>query len=535
MQIINSSVPKQCLTGTPEQEKMIVEIEAEQGFDVCEIDLKSDDAKDKLAIFLQAKGFRSANPAVVIERLKDADMMELEQDIKRCRLEKLGFERDTPLFLPTIGQAHELEFSSLRARIAGQELVKHGFIFARSRERLNGVTELEIVSETLGEELADATTEIVLGPSATKENYKGIMQKVERFKACIEAVPKGQSLPIRTAFAAALNESELTMEKNARGEVFYDASEDDEGPCVHTSRGTPIKSLSAVLEERQSKLTKEAKQLLHFAKAQTDKFVSDCGLKAPHNHKLWEALNLAIYMAAGEGIIHTLMPNNEHAAADANETIKVWTKYAGKNFFGVITRFTAGDLLRSGGLKYSDKEQIRKLFAGSHPEQNELNFERLVCATQNVVRCFVAQLEASSSKDHNEIATFLKNNWETPNYKSVLYWIKRDLKIDFIPMTTPERYPDDSKNDYGHKIIPNTSCGSFAHSQFIPRRERLGQNLISKAPVTGVLEFRSGDFVGNARVDAYFTKGKKRTRNDLDASWNHFEYYVERLQKKHKK
>ncbi len=237
-------------------------------------------------------------------------------------------------------------------------------------------------------------------------------------------------------------------------------------------------------------------------------------------------------MAAGEGVIQPLWLRDHHEEGP-NQTINNWTKYAGKNFFHVISRFPAGDLLRSGGLQNRDVEKVRDLFAGPNADQNQKNFERIVSASANVVTNFISHLESSENNDHKEIAKILHDKWETPSDNSVMHWIRRDLKMDLIPMASLSRYPADKANKYGTVINANAASPSFAHSQFIPRREMIGQGLMS--PVSGALEFRAGEYVGNRRLAAHFNRSKRRSRQDVDASWNHFESYVNRVAKRIKR
>lgn len=515
-------------------EKMIIEVDSPLGRDAFELDFNKQSTQESLRFFLSGHGFKSADPQRVIERAKDASEMDLDNDLSRCRLERLGFERDRPLALPSIGQAHELEFADLRSKLPGQAQIGHAVSFVKSSQKLNGVTEMQIVSETLGERTKDATTEIILGPASTKEEYFDLMAKVARIRARVQSTPEGTKLSMAEAYSAAY-ENTKSNEKSpqARGEIWQDAEEDLEGPCVHTSRGLPIRFISTVLQEPQSRLGKEAKQLLKLASNESDSLVRDWGLKTSRGHKLWETINLSIWMAACEGVLDPLMPGGE-PLENGNDTIKDWTLYAGKNFFGVVSRFCAGDLLRSGGLQERDMKQIRALFVGPDSEQNTKNFERLVLAAENTAHNFVTHLESSRLKDHLEIAQILRKNWLSTTQGSVMRMIRSDLKIDFLPREGSSRYPEDTNQAYGRNINVDTRSPSFAHSQFVPRRERLSIDPHSKAPVSGAFEFRAGEYVGNSRVDAHFTPNRKRPRQDLEASWVHFEKYVDRLRKRAK-
>jgi hypothetical protein len=495
--------------------KIQVEANSLQGRGVVKVNLEKDTSEVKLKKFLDKNEFHSAQPKTIIERLKMLNQA-------RVRLESLGFTRDKPLELPALGQAHELEFPELRSKLADVPTVTHGFEFFSSEEKINGVTSLKVVSETLGEKVPDATTEVILGPASGKDQYVASLSKVELFRQRIEASPNGQAIPIALA---------LGVSNGAQGVVWHEQDEDFEGACVHTSRGVPIRDMSSMLREQQSRLSKEAKSLLNFASVETDSLVSELALEAPHGKKLWETLNLAIWMSACEGVVHSLMPD-EHAQEGSNETINSWTKYAGKNFFGVVSRFSAGDLLRSGGLQVRDVEQIRALLAGPSEEQNKRNFERIVSASSNAVKNFIGTMESSKKNDHREIAKLLTNNWESTGKTSPLYWIRYDLKLDFMPKANLSRYPADKLNKYGNVVNANAHSSSYAHSQFVPRRERLGSDTTSKAPVSGAFEFRASEHVGNARVQAHFKRGKKRGARELDASWNHFESYVGRIAKR---
>ncbi len=149
----------------------------------------------------------------------------------------------------------------------------------------------------------------------------------------------------------------------------------------------PIRAISSVLIEPQSRLTPEAKLLFNFACAETDAFVEEKKLDTKRGKKLWETLNLAIWMAACEGTLHPLMPN-DHAIDESNATLVSWTKYAGKNFLGVVSRFPAGDLLRSGGLQLRDRKKLEALFAGKDEYENENNLKRIADASAKVVKRF---------------------------------------------------------------------------------------------------------------------------------------------------
>jgi len=178
-------------------------------------------------------------------------------------------------------------------------------------------------------------------------------------------------------------------------------------------------------------------------------------------------------------------------------------------------------------------EQVRQLFAGPDSEKNAQNFERLVTASKNTVDRFLTRYESHKSKEHKEIAAILRAKWDTPETTSVTHYIRRDLKSDFWPAQNRERYPDDEKT-YGHKVDAKAWSPSFAHTQFVPRRERLGPDSAMDTPVSGVFEFRMPNHAGNQKLEAHFARSKKRPRNALEQSWTAFEAHVDLVQKKRK-
>ncbi len=100
--------------------KVRLEANSLHGRGVVKLNLEKQNAESKLKSFLEKNGFQTVEPKTLIEKLQN-----LNED--RARVEKLGFARDTPLELPRVGQAHELEFPELRSKLTGQELIEHGF------------------------------------------------------------------------------------------------------------------------------------------------------------------------------------------------------------------------------------------------------------------------------------------------------------------------------------------------------------------------------------------------------------------------
>jgi len=251
-------------------------------------------------------------------------------------------------------------------------------------------------------------------------------------------------------------------------------------------------------------------------------------LVAPRGGKLWERINLGLWMAACEGVVQPLLHNNLPKTYEANRTLYSWTLYAGKNFFGALPRFSAGDLLRTGGLQARDEKQLHDLFVSENVQQNKHNIELLVQAAQSVTHDFLNYWDSMGSADDKQVVKVLYEHWH-----EVRTWIRRDLTHDFVPRANKKRYPNDTYEQYGNKVDTSAVSSSFAGSQYLPRRERLGGDPDYKAPVGGAFEFRGGSFSGNKDAGDYFSAPSlKRKQEALDSSWAHFEQYLGRLTKK---
>jgi hypothetical protein len=323
--------------------------------------------------------------------------------------------------------------------------------------------------------------------------------------------------------------SEMIIPKKASDGVVWNLDPNNtHRPCVHTSRGAPIRATSIILQDNESGLFKYPRKILELSGPRTDEFIAVTRLRAPRGAKLWETLNLSIWMAACEGVVQPLMHNDLQKIYAKNRLLTSWTLYAGKNFFGTLPRFSAGDLLRTGGLQARDEKQLLDLFAGENLEDSKKNMKLLVEATLSVVKDFLSYLATTDDDDAKEIVSALYEHWsETES------WVSRDLKSDFIPRANKKRYPHDSLVSYGNKVDTHATSPSFASSQYLPRRERLSSDLEGNAPVSGAFEFRASSFAGNTKMGEHFlAPTAKRKQKALDSSWASFERYVGRLAKK---
>ena len=481
----------------------------------------------RIALFLKSNGYASTSVDKFIKLVKSR--YKAQGAPSRLRIENLGIERDAPLKLPQIGQSHELEFGALRAKIAEKATIGHAVDFFESSNKLNGVCALKIVSETLGKTIAHATTEVVLGPAATKSEYVGVLAAVDKFRNLVTSNNEEQAQNISDIITQInLGDEKIIAKSPTQGMVWNLDFDNSRKPCVHTSRGAPIKAISEILQDPESGLFPAPRKILEYAKARTDEFIAATKLTAPHGTKLWETINLSIWMAACEGVVQPLMHNDLPKIYEANRTLYSWTLYAGKNFFGTLPRFSAGDLLRTGGLQARDEKQLHDLFASENTETNKKNINLLVQGALSATQDFLSRWNITGNADDQEVVKILHEQWH-----DVESWIRRDLTSDFVPMVNKKRYPNDTSGQYGNNVNSSAVSPSFAGSQYLPRRERLGSEQQSKAPVSGAFEFRGGAFAGNKEVGEHFLAGTlKRKQEALDSSWASFEQYVGRLTKK---
>lgn len=522
--IINSNKTKNIA------KRVLLEVNSALGRQSISLDLNTAheiNNKKRIELFLKSNGYESTPVDKFIRLVKSRYKAQGSPSL--LRVEHLGIERDKLLKLPQIGQSHELEFGALRAKIPEQDTIGHAVDFFESSNKLNGVCALKIVSETLGKTSPNATTEIVLGPAATKSQYVGVLSAVDKFRKLITTSDDFQAQNISEIMTQVdLGDEKIIPKSPTQGVIWNLDPNYSRKPCVHTSRGAPIRAISEILEDSESGLFHAPRKILEYSKAKTDEFIATTGLRAPRGGKLWETINLSIWMAACEGVVQPLMQNDLNKIYAANKTLYSWTLYAGKNFFGTLPRFSAGDLLRTGGLQARDEKQLHDLFASENLEHNKKNINLLVQLALSATQDFLSNINNIGNTDEKEVVKVLHENWH-----DVESWVRRDLSSDFVPRVNKKRYPEDTSDHYGNKVITSASSPSFAGSQYLPRRERLSSEQPGNAPVSGAFEFRGGAFNGNKKISEHFSaETPKRKQEALDSSWASFENYVGRLSKK---
>lgn len=502
---------------------IVLEATSPRGRRSIEIDVdqsKHNNQIHRLETFLRKSGYTDVNIDEVLHHLRDAAQGHREKRL-HFRVENLGFLPTPVLDLPKAGQSQEIEITSCRLRHVTNEMISQADVFVKSDRKINGLCALKIVSETLGARVKEATTEFVLGPASSKDEYSAGLEHVKRFRAHVEANTTKAPISTLKAFSAVYGND---IKGDVSGEIFSDITDIFSPACVHTSRSIPIRSLSSIMLDPQTGLFDEPRGLLKIIVDRTDIFFQTTGVSATPGKKLWETINLSIWMAACEGMVQPLLQGKFRKTHTDNKTMQAWLQFAGKNFFGTVPRFCAGDIIRSGALRAEDLEQLELLFASEDSLKNKNHVALLCTIAENSVRKYLDFLETIGLPEYTEIVDILKTNWSR-----VLYWIKRDLKSDFLPSYNHKRYPDDTSTSYGDKINTHKTSPSFAGKQYIPRRERLTDNPFYPSPVAGVVEFRRASFSGNSNTSNFFSRDPNLSTNADEKAWEDFQAYLNRL------
>lgn len=502
-----------------------VKVRTERGSATCMLDLSrsAEDNKRVLDEFLAANNFVPQGDAWAA--LMGA--LPSSKGVAKLTIDKL-VPRQTATF-PQIGLSHELEMRQLQASRSDSDNLQPAQVLAESDQRFNGHPAVQLVAETMGKAKPTAMVEMVSGPYSTPEQLHQLLGTVDGIVR--ESTPGARSMETVTSDSNKDGER-LTLQPKLSSARVRKVATSKNFPNVQSTVDIPIRNTSSVLSSEHSGIKDAPRRLVGHATGATNAFLDDVGLKSSQGHKLWETMNLFMWMACAEAVVHKA---NGYASANSmpdNRALEAWLQNNGKGFYGVLPRFSPGDLLRTGGLKEEDRTALEKALGYG----KKANREALAGRTFEVFTAFVGDLKRSRAADLRQLGAALEKD-----SASVKERLLEAVDSQFKPGGNKDRYTDDTSRKYGQTVKRyekddsgkevSTPSLSLAGGQYLPGRKTVTD---VDAPVSAAYEMRTTDYPTNQKVQNYFTGGvPEKRRAELEKEiWADFQGHVDGVAKK---